>query len=58
MLETEAHVTIKDHKDDFPNKISRRLINPSKSSNHQLSSVKNISKSIERHIISDWMVHR
>ena len=53
MLETEAHVTIKDHKDDFPNKISRRLINPSKSSNHQISSVKNISKSIERHIISD-----
>ena len=37
MLETEAHVTIKDHKDDFPNKISRRLINPSKSSNHEIS---------------------
>ena len=31
MQETEAYVTIKDHKEDFPNKVSCRLINPSKS---------------------------
>ena len=30
--ETEAYITIKEHKEDFPNKISCRLINPSKSS--------------------------
>ena len=30
--ETEAYITIKDHKEDFPKKISCRLINPSKSS--------------------------
>ena len=31
MYENEAYITIKDHKMDFPNKISCRLINPSKS---------------------------
>ena len=31
MYENEAYITIKDHKEDFPNKISCRLINPSKS---------------------------
>ena len=29
MQETEAYITIKDHKEDFPNKTSCRLINPS-----------------------------
>ena len=32
LQETEAFITIKDHKEDYPNKISCRLINPSKSS--------------------------
>ena len=40
MQETKAYITIKDHKESFPNKISCRLINPSK------SSVCNISKVI------------
>ena len=31
IYEKEAYITIKDHKKDFPNKISCRLINPSKS---------------------------
>ena len=31
MDENESYITIKDHKEDFPNKISCRLINPSKS---------------------------
>ena len=35
--ETEAYITIKDHKEDFPNKISCRLINPSKSSIGKIS---------------------
>ena len=30
MEETEAYITVKDHKDEFPNKIPCRLINPSK----------------------------
>ena len=29
--EKEAYITIKDHKEDFPNKVSCRLINPAKS---------------------------
>ena len=32
MQETETYITIKDHKESFSNKISCRLINPSKSS--------------------------
>ena len=31
LQESESYITIKDHKDDFPHKISFRLINPSKS---------------------------
>ena len=31
MQESESYITIKDHKEDFPNKLSCRLINPSKS---------------------------
>ena len=38
--ETEAYVTIKDHKEGFPNKISCRLINPPK------ADIGNISKQI------------
>ena len=30
LQETEAYITIKEHNEDFPNKISCRLINPSK----------------------------
>ena len=39
LQEKEAYVTIKDHKDDFPNKISCRLINPCKSSIGKISNV-------------------
>ena len=35
----EAYITIKDHKEAFPNKISCRLINPSKSSIDKISKV-------------------
>ena len=37
MQETEAYIKIKDHKEEFPNKISCRLINPSKSSIEKIS---------------------
>ena len=39
MQETEAYITIKDHKESFPNKIPCRLINPSKSSVGKISKV-------------------
>ena len=39
MLETEAHLTIKDQKDDFPNKFLCRLINISKSGISKISKV-------------------
>ena len=39
LQETEAYITIKDHKENFPNKISRGLINPSKSSIGKISKV-------------------
>ena len=31
MEESEAYITVKNHKEDFPHKPSFRLINPSKS---------------------------
>ena len=37
MLETDAYITIKDHKEDFQKKVSCRLINPSKSSIGKIS---------------------
>ena len=48
MRETEAYITIKDHKESFPNKISRRSINPSKSSISKISKV--IPDKINNHI--------
>ena len=39
MLEIEAYISIKDHKEDFPKKISFHLINPSKSSIGKISKV-------------------
>ena len=46
MYENESYITIKDHKENFPNKISCRLINPSK------SDIEKISKTILDKIIS------
>ena len=37
MQEDEAYITIKDHKDEFPSKITCRLINRSKSSIGRIS---------------------
>ena len=46
MYENESYITIKDHKENFPNKISCRLINPSK------SDIEKINKTILDKIIS------
>ena len=39
MQEKEEYITIKDHKEDFPNKISCPLINPSRSGISKISKV-------------------
>ena len=57
MQETEAYITIKDHKDEFLNKILCRLINPSKSNIGKISKAildtinKNVVRSTE---INQW----
>ena len=57
MQETEAYITIKDYKDDFPNKMPCRLIIPSKSSIGKISKAildtikKNVVRSTE---INQW----
>ena len=48
MQETEAYITIKDHKESFLNKIPCHLINPSKSSVSKIS--KAIIDKINNHI--------
>ena len=37
MEETEAYITVKDHKEGFPHKLSFRLMNPSKSDIDKIS---------------------
>ena len=39
LQENEAYITVKDHKDEFPNKIPCRLINPSKLSIGKISKI-------------------
>ena len=39
MQESECYITVKDHKEDFPHKISCRLINPSKSDIGKVSKI-------------------
>ena len=57
LLEKEADITIKDHKDDFPNKISCRLINPCKTSIGKISKVisDRINTAVRNHAkINQW----
>ena len=49
MQETEAYITIKDHKDEFPNKMPCRLINPSKPNIGKIS--KTILDTINKNIV-------
>ena len=50
MLETEAYITIKDQKEGFPNNLSFRLLNPSKSDIGKIS--KNILDQINKSLIA------
>ena len=57
MEEPEAYITVKDHKEDFPQKPSFRLINPSKSELGKVSKhiLGNINKHITEHTnVNQW----
>ena len=57
LQEKEAYITIKDYKDDFPNKISCRLINPCKSSIGKISKgiLGRINTAVRNHIkVNQW----
>ena len=57
LQESESYITIKDHKDDFPHKISFRLINPLKSDIGKISKViidKINTKLLEVYKVKQW----
>ena len=56
MEETEAYITVKDHKDEFPNKIPCRLINPSKPYLGKISKV-NLDK-INQSIVKSTLINQ
>ena len=56
MLETEAFLTIKDHKEGFPYTLSFRLINPSKSDIGKIS--KSLLDTINKNIIKQSNVNQ
>ena len=56
MQETEAFLTIKDHKEGFPHTLSFRLINPSKSDIGKIS--KSLLDSINENILKQTNVNQ
>ena len=56
MQETEAFLTIKDHKEGFPHTLSFRLINPSKSDIGKIS--KSLLHSINENILKQTNVNQ
>ena len=57
--ESEAYITIKDHKEKFPEKASFRLINPSKSdirkvSKHTLDQINHVNQWKNSILVTDW----
>ena len=56
MQESECYITVKDHKEDFPHKISCRLINPSKSDIRRLSKI--ILDKINSDVLSSVQVNQ
>ena len=57
MYENESYITIKNHKEHFPNKISCRLINPSKSDIRKISKTildKVITKIVSLTNVNQW----
>lgn len=69
MEESEAYITVKDHKDEFPNKIPCHLINPSKSNlgkiskgildkiNQQFVTSTNINQWKNTQNVIDWFIN-
>ena len=56
MLETDAYITIKNHKEGFPHKLSFRLLNPSKSDISKIS--KNILHRINKSLVASKNVNQ
>ena len=56
MEELEAYITVKDHKDEFPNKIPCRLINPSKSNLGKISKI--ILDKINQHLVASININQ
>ena len=56
MQETEAFLTIKDHKEGFPHRLSFRLINPSKSEIGKIS--KSLLDTINENILKQTNVNQ
>ena len=56
MEETEAYITVKDHKNEFPNKIPCRLINPSKPYLGKISKV--ILDKINQSIVKSTLINQ
>ena len=56
LQEKEAHFTIKDHKESFPNKIPCRLINPSKTELDKIS--KQLLDNINRKVVENTRVNQ
>ena len=66
MRESESYITVKYHKEDFPHKVSCRLINPSKSDmgeiskhvldkvNEKLRSVTEVNQWKNSHSVIEW----
>ena len=54
--ETEAYITIKDHKDVLSNKIKCPLINPSKSSISKIS--KAIFNTINKNVVQNQLIEK
>ena len=66
MQESESYITVKDHKEDFPHRLSCRLINPSKSDigkiskyvldkiNQKLRSVTEVNQWKNSHSVIEW----
>ena len=56
MQENEAFITIKDHKEGFPHRVSCRLLNPSKTNTGKISKV--LLDKINSAILSDTKINQ
>ena len=56
MKESEVYITVKDHKDEFPNKIPCWLINPSKSNLGKISKV--ILDKVNQHVVASTNINQ